>query len=149
MYFNPRIKEDHTRRLQAAQWHYREVYVAREGTWHEFSEQVSFALSFPGYYGKNLNALNDCLKDIEFPENGKLALGFERFDIFAKKEPDTAHDVLDIFASQERSHLLAGRRLLFLLRSGDPRLYFDPVGAQVVMWSFEEWLDSKRQLGLE
>jgi hypothetical protein len=41
MYFDPRIKKEHVRRLQTAGWEYREVYVGNEGAWEEFSRQVS------------------------------------------------------------------------------------------------------------
>src|SRR5947209_19905794 len=41
-------------------------------------------LEFPGYYGHNLDALNDCLGDLDIPEAGGVALGLWRFDRFAR-----------------------------------------------------------------
>ena len=33
----------------------------------EMHEALSSGLEFPGYYGRNLSALNDCIGDIEIP----------------------------------------------------------------------------------
>jgi len=107
----------------------------------------SFAteLQFPGYYGRNLDALDDCLWGLEIPEVGGVALVFWRYDLFAKRFPEVAWQVLDIVAHQSWAALLYGRRLLGLVQSDDPNLRFQPVGAKPVAWNIweslkiEEW----------
>jgi hypothetical protein len=112
---------------------------------------IAPALGFPDYYGHNLDALNDCMRDVVSqdygwaPEATGLALVFTGYDGFADRCPRTAHIVLDIMANQSRSAALFGRRLMCLVQSNDPRIRFEPVGATPVMWNDAEWLDSKRR----
>src|SRR5579883_2188948 len=54
-------------------------------TMEVFHDDVSRILNFPGYYGQNLNAFNDCMGDLEIPENGGVALQFLRYDFFVAK----------------------------------------------------------------
>jgi RNAse (barnase) inhibitor barstar len=111
---------------------------------------IALALDFPDYYGANLAALNDCLSDVAGFNYGTtreatgLVLVFRRFDRFAARQPRVAHAVLDIFASQARSALLIGHRMICLVQSDDPDLRFEPVGASPVSWNDAEWLDAKR-----
>ena len=102
--------------------------------------------AFPGYFGRNLDAFNDCLSDVEVPTEGGLALVLHNFDRFAKSSPDVAHALLDIVADNARRFLLTGRRFVTLVHSSDPAIHFEPVGATPVLWNPKEWLDSKRGL---
>jgi RNAse (barnase) inhibitor barstar len=145
LYHDPFLMENHSCQLTASGWQFKEIYTAVTGTTEEFFEQVALILEFPGYFGRNLDALNDCMRDISFPEIGRLALGLERFDILARTNPAFAHSVLDIFAGIERGFLMEGKRLLFLVQSNDPNLQFAPVGQTPVSWNFKEWLNSDRK----
>jgi len=40
-------------------------------------------LSFPDYYGRNLDAFNDCLSEVAIPHDGGLLLVLHKFDVFA------------------------------------------------------------------
>jgi hypothetical protein len=43
--------------------------------WHaeaDFHAEVAVRLGFPGCYGRNLDALNDCIGDIEVPASGRI-----------------------------------------------------------------------------
>lgn len=111
-----------------------------------FHDDLAESLNFPDYYGRNLNALNDCLVDIEVPDQSGTLLVFLRFDHFAKKFRDTAQALLDIIETNSRRFLLTGQRLITLAQSDDPRLSFDPVGANIVQWNGREWLNKKRGL---
>jgi Barstar (barnase inhibitor) len=73
-------------------------------------------LSFPAYYGVNLNALNDCLSDLPVPEAGGIALSFTQFekyaigagaDLMVSGRP-AAEVVVDILADTSRYFLLTG-----------------------------------------
>lgn len=113
-------------------------------------DAIAVALDFPSYFGRNFDALNDCLSDVASgsygtPEDATgLVLVLTGYDSFASKEPMMAHSVADIFASQSRQAMLYGQRMLCLLQSDDPRFTLPPVGAQTVAWNEAEWLDSKR-----
>jgi RNAse (barnase) inhibitor barstar len=97
-------------------------------------------LDFPDYYGENLNALNDCLSEVEIKESG-LVIVFRHFHIVDK---DIAHSLLDTFARNSRLHNLFGKRLLALVQVDNPNYQIDPVGSSTVLWNGAEWLDSKR-----
>jgi len=115
-------------------------------TWlleEDFHRSIALELGFPGYYGANLDAFNDCLGDVS--AKGGLAVVFWGFDAFHARCPDTAQSILDIFAGVSRTHLLFGQRLLVLVQSNNPRIEFGQVGAQPVVWNRREWLNADRQ----
>jgi RNAse (barnase) inhibitor barstar len=107
-------------------------------------EAFAAKLAFPDYYGMNLDALNDCIADVDVPVDGGLVLVLERVDSFASHHRKVTQAVLDILAENARRFLLFGRRLFVLARSDDPRISFSPVGATAVSWNPKEWLDKNR-----
>ena len=116
-------------------------------------EHLAAGLHFPDYFGRNLNALNDCMSDVASGDYGwdveahtGLVIVLRSFDAFAAVDPGTAQIVLDILARQARGALLIGHRLICLVQSNDPQLSFEPVGAMPVAWNDAEWLNSKRCL---
>ena len=117
----------------------------------DFHRDMKTALDFPDYYGHNLDALNDCLRDVVnhrygwSPDATGLVLAFTAYDRFALSCPRAAQIVLDIIACQSRSASLLGRRLICLVQSEDPQIRFEPVGATPVLWNDAEWLDSRRR----
>ena len=129
------------------------LVYADAGDWGDAKDmhrELAFLLGFPNYYGGNLDALNDCLRDVaayeygDSPESTGLVIVLSHFDAFARTEPGTAQALLDIFASQSRSASLLGHRMMCLIQSDDPRLHFEPIGATPVMWNDSEWLDANR-----
>jgi len=125
------------------------VLALRAGACHtpqDLLVELGKLLEFPDYYGRNLNAFNDCLSDVEVPQTGGLALVLHQFDSFVRLEPSFAQAVLDICANNFRRFLLTGRRFVVLVQTDAPRITFEPVGASAVTWNRREWLDSKRGL---
>ncbi|GAA4844018.1 hypothetical protein GCM10025787_26960 [Saccharopolyspora rosea] len=110
----------------------------------DLHRDLAAALDFPDYYGANLDALNDCLSDVAWCEYGasRESTGFvlvlDGYDAFARHRPRSAHAVLDMFADQARAAALIGHRMMCLVRSDDPRLSFDVVGATPVLWNPRE-----------
>jgi hypothetical protein len=115
-------------------------------------DDVARGLNFPDYFGRNLDALKDCMRDVAScdygwsPDATGLVIVLSAFDAFASADRRTAQMMLDIFAEQARSAILIGNRIICLVQSNDPRLTFEPVGAMEVMWNEAEWLDAKRGL---
>lgn len=121
------------------------------GAWRSVDDlhaDVARTLGFPDYYGRNLDAFNDCVGDLPVPvDAGGMVLVCTGFDAFLGRERRIAIAMLDILAVQGRCYLMTGQRFLVLLQSDDPTLAFDPVGAQHVTWNPREWLDADRLPG--
>lgn len=125
------------------------------GRWRsvdQMFDDVAKRLRFPDYFGRNLNALNDCMRDVAACEYGwhaeatGLVIVLRAFDTFTAANRETAQAMLDIFAHQAGRAILSGRRIICLVQSNDPELSFEPVGAMAVSWNDAEWLNSNRGL---
>jgi RNAse (barnase) inhibitor barstar len=113
---------------------------------NDMFEQIADKLDFPDYFGMNFNALNDCLSDLEIPEESGKVLVFKRFGTFAKRDYDIAWSLLDYIANNSRLFLLFGQRLLALVQSDDDKIRFDKIGSTNAIWNGAEWLDKNRGL---
>jgi len=152
LYWRPEILTATTDRLAGHGYHLVSLDASGWATPAQFHHDVAAALDFPDYYGRNLDALNDCLGDVVdraygWPADAAgLALVFWHYDHLAASAPDLAQAVLDIIANQSRAALVFGRRLLCLVHSDDATIRFQPVGARPVNWNDAEWSDQKRGL---
>jgi hypothetical protein len=114
-------------------------------------DDMAAGLSFPDYFGRNLNALNDCMSDVASCEYGwhadatGLVIVLRAADAFTSVDRRTAQIMLNIFADQGRRAILIGNRIICLAQSNDPQLSFEPVGATPVMWNDAEGLSSRRR----
>src|SRR5262245_57786464 len=85
-------------------WLRRHGYVIHEfdcSGWsseEEFHDAALRTLGFPGYYGRNLAAFNDCLCGIAVPEENGTDLAFRSFDVLHRISPERAWHILDIIA---------------------------------------------------
>ncbi|MGX5817454.1 barstar family protein [Chitinophaga lutea] len=60
----------------------------------DFYDTVANVLRFPGHFGRNLDALRDCLSDLK--EDAKIVLA--NFDFFLIEESEkTRNKVIDVF----------------------------------------------------
>jgi hypothetical protein len=127
-----------------------ELNAAEWGSAGDMHADVASKLDFPSYYGRNLNALNDCLRDVAEgyyaldASRAGLVVAIRSYELFVALNTDLAHAILDIFATQARRALLFGNRLLVLAQSDDPGLRVPPIGATPVGWNPAEWRDSTR-----
>lgn len=134
---------------------YRVAYVDAS-SWLSQSDMhrdIAEVLKFPGYYGSNLDSLNDCLGDVAVQSYGwsgsdtGLVLVIDGYDEFAERDEDTAHRLLDTYARQAAYAALFGYRLMCLVRSADPWLQIGPVGGTPVTWNYREVVASSRRTG--
>lgn len=108
-------------------------------------------LGFPDYYGRNLDALADCLYDVAHGDYGwnrdstGLAVTVEGFGAFTRQNSNLATATAEAMAGAARTGLLFGHRLLWLLEVDDGHFRLGPIGAFQVPWNGREWLDRKRQ----
>ncbi|MFJ4230790.1 barstar family protein [Cellulosimicrobium cellulans] len=115
-----------------------QVVILDAGSWStgaEVHRDLSAALDFPAYYGRNLDALADCLSDVVAREYGwqpsaaGLALVFLGFDRFAAALPDLATALVDIVVTEARGAAEAGATMALLLQSDDRELGRDSMNA--------------------
>lgn len=110
-------------------------------------ESLSKSLAFPSYYGRNLDALNDCLcVDLEIPDLGGLLLRLVNFHpMQANHELSKAAGyVLHIAARAIREHMLSGKRFIVFLQTDDSNASYDTLGCISATWNRHEWLRSNR-----
>ena len=100
-------------------------------------------MSFPDYYGHNLDALNDCLGDSDVILADTLIVLVD-FNAFFQRFPRAWH-VLDIIAQACWFNLLFGRKVMGFIHTSDPNITFQQIGAKPVMWNPLEWFDSSRR----
>lgn len=115
-------------------------------------DDTARAFSFPDYFGRNVPALRDCLRDVATfaygsdPKATGTAVAINHIEVLYGRDPEMAQLLLDILADTGRQALLIGHRFFVLARSGDPRLNtkIADVGATPVSWNQREWLDTSR-----
>ncbi|MDZ7931379.1 MAG: barstar family protein [Rhodococcus sp. (in: high G+C Gram-positive bacteria)] len=102
------------------------VHSLDAGLWLDTADMhtaLATALSFPGSYGRNLDALNDCLGDVARYSYGSdsnsagTVLAIAGFDSLLDIDRPTALGVLDVFARQARLSALYGHAMLCLVET--------------------------------
>ena len=95
-------------------------------------------LSFPDYYGNNLDAMNDCLSDLEISGEGLIVV-LKRFDLVDK---EIGQKIVGIFANNSRRHILFGRKLILLIQVSSRNFSLLEVGGTPVFWNGSEFFIS-------
>jgi RNAse (barnase) inhibitor barstar len=96
------------------------IDAAAPETERDFLDAIGVALDFPDYYGHNLDALNDCMRDVVRqaygwrPDAAGLAIVFTDYPSAVARWPHTASVTLDIMARAARDAERSGRQLLCL-----------------------------------
>lgn len=110
-------------------------------------ESLARSLSFPSYYGHNLDALDECLcEDLEIPDSGGLLVRLLDFHTTQASDElsKSAASVLHIAARAIREHMLSGKRLIVLLQTNDPNASYERLGCINATWNQHEWLRNNR-----
>lgn len=153
MFWRPALLDDTVGWLRSHDYRVAEFDAESWPSDAEMYDDISAALDFPDHFGRNLDALNDCMRDVvsgdygwDADSNTGLVIVLRAFDAFTAVDRRIAQTMLDIFADHARYALLIGHRVICLIQSNDPSLAFDPMGAMPVMWNDAEWANSKRGL---
>ena len=154
LYWRPEALKQDLNWLELNEYEIVEFDAAEWNSEEQMHDSLRSRLSFPYYYGKNINALDECIcDDLIVPESGGVALVFHHYDRFTKidesrdsNEKGLAQKVLHILAAAVRFHMLFGRRLLILVQSDDPRIRFDDLAGMSADWNPQEWLNKNREL---
>lgn len=96
-------------------------------------------LSFPDYYGNNLDALNDCLSEVDIPGEGLIVV-LKSFDIVQR---EIGQKIVDIFANNSRRNILFGRKLILLVQVSSRNFEMSDVGGSPVLWNGAEFYIAK------
>lgn len=91
----------------------------------------------------NLNAFNDCIRDIESEKTGTVIV-LKHYDVFIDKFHDIGYKILDILEYQARNLLLLGERLIVLVQVDNPDYIMPPLGGRSPVWNNKEWLNTNR-----
>jgi RNAse (barnase) inhibitor barstar len=67
------------------------------------------ALKFPEWFGKNWDALNDCLTDLSWLEGSGWVIIFENSQIFAGRKPQVFHSAVEVFQAANDYWRQAGK----------------------------------------
>ena len=85
-------------------WRFGHLDGSRVVTVEDLHDAISGALGFPSYYGRNLDALADCLADCD----GSQLLLWDDWGGLARTEPRVTAIVLDLLGASRVTTLLRG-----------------------------------------
>ena len=146
LYYRPSILEEDVEWLRDHGYQVVGFDCSKWETEQLMHEDLASRLAFPDYYGKNLDALNDCVSELCVPNDCGGVFVFNRYDVFTTNVQKVAWHVLDIIDRNAWLHLLFGRRLFALVQSDNPRIEFPLIGSRQAMWNLREWLNKNRDL---
>ncbi|MGH1488777.1 MAG: barstar family protein [Acidimicrobiales bacterium] len=137
-------------RCRAAGWEVIELDASGWSDGAALHDDFSTALTFPDYYGRNLDALHDMMLELAAGSRGfsDTAAGgllvLQHFDSFLANSRSRAEAVVEILATATSRALQYGWPLVVFLQSDDPQLRLGPVAPIVIGWNPGERIRSKR-----
>jgi len=154
IYRNLEYLEEDVQWLQDRNYRIHKVHCANWVSENGMHESLQTALSFPDYYGKNFDALDEVISDLEVPDDGGVALVLTSYDLYANCQGalpagsgmKQSEIVLDILSRASHTFLLTGKRFLTLIQSDSPRMHYEKLGGHAPMWNWREWLHKNRGL---
>ena len=147
LYHNNLIMEQDVGELKDLKYKIVEFDCRNWTTKNKMHKQLKELLEFPDHYGKNLDALVDCLRQNEtISEKGSLCLLLKNFETFKDKFSKYSQSFLDVLAYISHYHQLFGKTLLTFVHSNNAEIdsILSPVGAFTIYWNPKEFLASTR-----
>lgn len=144
LYCNKQVLENDISKLVSEQFDIRRLHAANWSSSASFHEEIQKTLEFAAHYGKNLNALRDCLSDLNIADNGGMSIVLTDFDDFFADDPDFAVGILDAFANASRLLQIFGKTLLVMVHTKNPDINFGSLGTITAWWNRQEFARHKR-----
>lgn len=95
--------------VQAESLAFRRIDATPIKTKSQFLGLLGRALSFPSWYGRNWDALEDCLTDLSWIAEAGLVIEIEGYSTYAQADPDGFAILLDIFKTSAEYWRSEGR----------------------------------------
>jgi RNAse (barnase) inhibitor barstar len=80
---------------------------------------IGRVLRFPGYYGRNLDALEECLSDLSWLPEGEVVLVWDGEDALRRADPAGHVALMEVFTAVTEQ-MAAGRRPLRVVLTARP-----------------------------
>jgi RNAse (barnase) inhibitor barstar len=104
--------------VEHAHWIFAHVDGWHGDTKLEFMEDIEEALSFPDHFGKNFDALADCLREVDSGDCHGTVLLWDGWGPFARHEEDAFARIIEVL--QERVGADRGGSFAVILRGDGP-----------------------------
>ena len=104
-------------------------------------DRFARAFDFPDYFGRNMNAFHDCMRDVADGYTGSatgLVITLGRYDDFLLRHGPVGGLFLDMIADVCRLGALFGHRMMCFVQSDDPSSEIPPVGFTALGWNHLE-----------
>jgi len=144
LYCSDDILEGDIEKLAAEAFDVRRVDASRWAVASDAHDDLKRVLQLPSYYGRNLDALNDCMQDLIIPDAGGMAIVLAQYDDFARRDARVARGILDVIARGARFLQVFGKTLVALVHTKDPDLDFRELGAVTAAWNRREHVGADR-----
>ena len=118
---------------------------ARSWTQKNVHKHLKNALRFPDYYGENLDAFGDSLRDLHSSRHQGIVLVFRHYDDFLNENTELAEAILDLLVCESHYRLVDQHKLLIIIQSRDPDLTLNKLGGITPEWNSSEWLNTSRE----
>lgn len=146
LYRDESFLDDDIAKLTAESFEVRRLDAASWRVTDDAHDALESALTLPVYYGRNLDALDECMRGLAIPDDGGLLFVLHHFDGFAKasRTHDFARGLLDVFAHGPRLLQYFGKTFLVFLQVGDRDVDFGELGAVSPWWNRREFVREPR-----
>jgi hypothetical protein len=103
-------------------------------------------------WGRNFDALDDCLPDLPIRADGGAVVVFRRFNVYASGYGSaTMHSgrthafvLLDVMARAQHFFLLTGKKLIVFIQTENPKIEMEGIGGVSPVWNRREWMIKDR-----
>ncbi|MCB0907340.1 MAG: barstar family protein [Nocardioidaceae bacterium] len=104
--------------VEHANWTFAHVDGWHGDTKREFMEDIAEALGFPDHFGKNFDALADCLRDVECGDCQGTLLLWDGWGPLARHEEEAFEKIIKVLEERVTAH--KGGPFAVLLRGDGP-----------------------------